>query len=61
MTGKENLELVLDGQIPDSPPHWELVFQIEKAMFGMDRDTVAEAGRPALCIGTWALVRANGR
>ena len=46
MTGKENLELVLNGQIPDSPPHWELVFQIEKAMFGMDRDTVAEADRP---------------
>jgi len=47
MTGKEKLQLVLDGGEPDSPPHWELVFQIEKAMFGMDAEAVAEADRPA--------------
>lgn len=40
MTGKEKLQLILDGQIPDSPPHWELVFQIENEMFGIDPDSV---------------------
>ena len=47
MTGKEKLQLILDGEAPASPPHWELVFQIEKAMFGMDPEGVAEADRPA--------------
>ena len=47
MTGKENLEAMLKGQMPDSPPHWELDFQIEKEMFGMDRDAVLEADRPS--------------
>ena len=47
MTGKEDLERLLNGQLPDSPPHWELVFQIEKEMFGMDRDAIAEADHPA--------------
>jgi uroporphyrinogen decarboxylase len=45
MTEKEKLECVLNGQIPDTPPHWELVFQIEKEMFGMDRAAVPEADR----------------
>lgn len=47
MTGKEKLQLILDGGTPASPPHWELVFQIEQAMFGMDPAGVAEADRPA--------------
>ena len=47
MTEKEKLECILDGGIPDSPPHWELVFQIEKEMFGMDREAVPEADRAA--------------
>jgi len=47
MTGKEKLEALLNGQIPATPPHWELVFQIEKALFGMDRDAVPEADRPS--------------
>jgi len=47
MTGKENLEKILNGQIPDSPPHWELVFQIEKEMFGMDRENVSAVDQPA--------------
>jgi hypothetical protein len=29
MTGKQRLECILNGRIPDAPPHWELVFQIE--------------------------------
>jgi uroporphyrinogen decarboxylase len=66
MTGKENLELILDGKIPDSPPHWELVFQIEKAMFGMDPEKVPEADRISFQIDVyhrliddygWAAVR----
>jgi len=47
MTGKEKLECILNGQIPDSPPHWELVFQIEKEMFGMDLDAIPEPDRGA--------------
>ena len=38
MTGKQRLELILSGQTPDAPPHWELVFQIEKQMWGMDAE-----------------------
>ncbi len=66
MTGKEKLALILNGQVPDSPPHWELVFQIEQAMFGMDRETVATADLPAFQLDVyrrlideydWAAVR----
>lgn len=38
MTNKQRLQLLLDGGIPDVPPHWELVFQIPKEMFGIDPD-----------------------
>jgi len=47
MTNKKSMELILDGQVPRKPPHWELDFQIEKEMFGMDRDAVAEADKAA--------------
>ena len=66
MTGKEKLEKILNGEIPETPPHWELVFQIEKAMFGMDREVVPEADRPAFEVDVyerlvdeydWAAVR----
>lgn len=43
MTGKEKLQLILNGQIPDSPPHWELAFQIENEMFGIDPAPVEAA------------------
>jgi hypothetical protein len=45
MNSRERLQSVLNGQTPDSPPHWELVFQIEKEMFGMDPDSVRDADR----------------
>lgn len=45
MTGKEQLECILNGQIPDAPPHWELVFQIEKEMFGLNLDAIPESER----------------
>lgn len=45
MTNKKSLELILEGHVPPKPPHWELDFQIEKEMFGMDRDAVAEADK----------------
>ena len=50
MTGKQRLELILNGRIPDYPPHWELVFQLEKEMLGMDPDAVPESGRGAFQI-----------
>jgi len=36
MTNKERLEIILDGGVPDYPPHFEIVFQLEKEIFGMD-------------------------
>jgi uroporphyrinogen decarboxylase len=47
ITGKQRLECVLNGHVPDVPPHWELVFQIEKEMFGMDPAAVPESDRGA--------------
>ncbi len=66
MTGKQKLELILAGGVPDTPPHWELVFQIEKGLFGMDGAAVAAADRPAFQVDVyhrlideygWAAVR----
>ena len=66
MTGKQKLELILSGGVPDTPPHWELVFQIQKEMFGMDRSAVAKEDRPAFDLDVlhrvvdefgWAAVR----
>ena len=37
MTSKERLQLILDGGVPDIPPHFELVYQIEDVVFGLDR------------------------
>ena len=37
MTPKQRLQTVLDGEAPDFPPHWELVYQIEDVVFGLDR------------------------
>ncbi|MBN1950854.1 MAG: hypothetical protein JW801_06595 [Bacteroidales bacterium] len=34
--------MLLDGSIPDMPPHFELVFQLEKMMFDMDWQTVRQ-------------------
>ncbi len=42
MSGKEALQMVLNGQSPKNPPHWELVFQIEKEMFGLDIETATD-------------------
>lgn len=40
MTGKDRLQKLLDGGIPDIPPTWELVFQIQDDFWGMDRQAV---------------------
>jgi uroporphyrinogen decarboxylase len=37
MTQKERMQTILDGGAPDVPPHWELVYQIEDQVFGLDR------------------------
>jgi uroporphyrinogen decarboxylase len=47
MTNKERLRMVLDGQVPDVPPTWELVFQIEKEFFGIDPDPIYLAEYPS--------------
>ena len=36
MTNKERLDIILDGGVPDHPPHFEIVFQLEKEIFGME-------------------------
>ena len=43
MTPKKRLQTILDGEIPDAPPHWELVFDIEEEFFGIDRKPIVEA------------------
>jgi uroporphyrinogen decarboxylase len=43
MTNPQRLRTLLDGGVPDRPPHWELVFQIPEPMFGLDRAHVANA------------------
>ena len=51
MTPKESLQTILDGGSPDVPPHWELVYQIEDKVFGLDRPgTRDEAGEIKLNI-----------
>ena len=35
-TPKERLRTLLDGGVPDEPPHWELVFQIGHEAFRID-------------------------
>lgn len=37
MTPKERMQMILDGGAPDVPPHWELVYQIEDEVFGIER------------------------
>lgn len=39
---RQRLEMLLKGAVPDVPPHFELVFQLEKEMFNMDWQTVRE-------------------
>lgn len=37
--------MILSGQVPDVPPHWEMVFQIEKAMWAMDGEGLEGADK----------------
>ena len=40
-TNKRRLKMIFDGKVPDVPPHFELAFQLEKAMLGIDVDAIA--------------------
>ena len=42
MTPKQRLQTILDGGVPDVPPHFELVFQIEDTVFGLDRPSAID-------------------
>lgn len=42
MNGRQRLQAVLDGGIPDKVPHMELVFQLEEEAFQMSWPTYAE-------------------
>ncbi len=42
LSNKERLELILQGEAPDFPPHFELVFQIAKEMLDMDAEAVKQ-------------------
>ena len=42
MTNKACLEAVFKGNIPDYPPHFELEFNLETEMFGMDTNTIED-------------------
>ncbi len=42
ISNKQRLQMVLNGEIPDVPPHFELAFQLQKEMFDMDWQPVRE-------------------
>lgn len=42
MTNKERMQVLLDGGVPDVPPHWELVYQISRQTYGIHPDQVNE-------------------
>jgi uroporphyrinogen decarboxylase len=43
-TPKQRMTTLLEGGVPDEPPHWELVFQIGKEAFGIDLAAAYEKG-----------------
>ena len=47
MTGKQRMRILLDGGVPDAPPHWELAFQIEDTFFGLTWDPLKEEDFPS--------------
>ena len=47
MDNKQRLQTILDGGVPDVPPHWELVFQLGKERFGMDPKPLRDATYPS--------------
>jgi len=55
MTGKQALELILAGKQAPFPPHWELAFQIEKELFGIDPEPVLAAKYPSEAAKTGAI------
>jgi len=42
MNNKERILAILNGGIPDAPPHFEMVFFLHKEMFGMDLQAVTD-------------------
>ena len=42
-THKARVATLLQGGVSDAPPHWELVFQLEKEFFDIDVDAVRNA------------------
>ncbi len=42
MTNKDRLRMVLNGGVPDRPPHFELEFQLGKEMFELDLEAARE-------------------
>jgi len=40
MTHKQRLSTILQGSIPNAPPHFEMAFALEKEMFGMDIEPI---------------------
>ena len=41
MTSRDRLDLILQGGVPDRPPHFEIDFQLGKEMFGLDAEAAA--------------------
>lgn len=39
-TNKQRMQTLLAGGVPDVPPHWELVFQVEREFFGLPEGNV---------------------
>ena len=39
-TNKDRLVTILEGGVPDHPPHFEIVFQLGREFFGLDWQAV---------------------
>jgi uroporphyrinogen decarboxylase len=48
MNGRQRLNAVLNGRIPDKVPHMELVFQLEEEAFGISWPTQVELDKASL-------------
>ncbi len=58
-TQKQRMQTLLDGGVPVVPPHFELVFQLEKEVFGMDLETIKKQTYPDSITRTEAIQQFN--
>jgi uroporphyrinogen decarboxylase len=55
ISDRDRLVTILEGGVPDHPPHFEIAFQLGKEFFGLDWQAVNEARYPSEAARTEAL------